>query len=129
MGFQLDGFADSNLDAEYLTYLVDQHWADQTDRYQRCWDYFRNPLIPAVGPSAAGLNASSRPYFQAQETGLPPRITGAAGWPVGEDADLRRKEVVIENDIAWRVQTSIDFLFGTPPVIRSLADQPLAAWN
>ncbi len=34
---------------------------------------------------------------------------------------------MIENDIAWRVHTAVDFLFGKPPVLRSLAtDQRLA---
>src|SRR5687768_5360095 len=35
--------------------------------------------------------------------------------------DIRRKEVVIENDIGWRVETMVDYLFGKPVVIRSAA--------
>ena len=120
MGFQLENFADGNLDSDYLTYLVDQQSTDVAKRYQRLWDYFRNPLIPALGAAADALNASSRPYFQAQEMGLPPRITGRAG-ANNHLTDLRRKEVVIENDIAWRVHTAVDFLFGKAPVIRSAA--------
>jgi hypothetical protein len=125
MSFQLASFADPGLDSDYLTYLVDQHAADLTERYQRLWDYFRNPLIPAIGPVADALNAASRPYVQAQEMGLPPRITGRAG--PQHVTDLRRKEVVIENDIAWRVHTAVDFLFGKAPVIRSLAAEPSTA--
>ena len=119
MSFQLENFADPTLDGDYLTYLVDQHSPDVAERYQRLWDYFRNPLYPAIGPAAEALNAASRPYVQAQEMGLPPRITGRPG--AQHLIDLRRKEVVIENDIAWRVHTAVDFLFGKPPVIRSLA--------
>jgi hypothetical protein len=125
MSFELQNFADPTLDSDYLTYLVDQHSADLTERYLRLWDYFRNPLIPAVGPVAEALNAASRPYVQAQEMGLPPRITGRAG--AQHLTDLRRKEVVIENDIAWRVHTAVDFLFGKPPIIRSLAAEPRMA--
>jgi hypothetical protein len=120
MGFQLENFADGDLDSDYLTYLVEQQSADVMERYQRLWDYFRNPLIPAIGAAAEALNAGSRPYFQAQEMGLPPRITGRAG-ANNHLTDLRRKEVVIENDIAWRLHTAVDFLFGKPPVIRSAA--------
>ncbi len=72
MSFQLESFADPVLDDDYMTYLVDQQSADVVERYQRLWDYFRNPLLPAVGTAAEALNASSRPYFQAQEIGLPP---------------------------------------------------------
>ncbi|MCJ7544400.1 MAG: phage portal protein [Phycisphaerae bacterium] len=125
MSFQLANFADPALDGDYLTYLVDQRWADVAERCQRLWDYFRNPLIPAIGPVAESLNASSRPYVQAQEMGLPPRITGRPG--AQHLTDLRRKEVVIENDIAWRLHTAIDFLFGKPPVIRSLSADPRMA--
>ena len=28
--------------------------------------------------------------------------------------DVQRKEVVIENDIAWRINVAVDFLFGKP---------------
>ncbi len=125
MSFQLGNFSDPTLDSDYLTHLVDRRAADVTERYQRLWEYFRNPLIPAVGPVAEGFNAASRPYVQAQEMGLPPRITGRAG--AQHLTDLRRKEVVIENDIAWRVHTAVDFLFGKAPVIRSLSADPRMA--
>ncbi|MFA6133381.1 MAG: phage portal protein [Phycisphaerae bacterium] len=126
MSFEIENFADEQLDAQYLAYLVEQQSAEQAQRYERLWDYFRNPLLPAVGAAADSLNSASRPYFQAQEMGLPPRITGLCqrGEPV---TDLRRKEVVIENDIAWRVHTSVDFLFGKAPSVRSLAGNPVQA--
>jgi hypothetical protein len=68
----------------------------------------------------SGVNESGRCYVQAQEYGLPARITGFAhsgraglfgARPV---KDIQRKEVVIENDIAWRINATVDFLFGKP---------------
>ena len=126
MSFELANFTDEQLDPDYLAYLVDQLAAEQAGRYERLWDYFRNPLSPALGVAAGAMNAHSRPYFQAQEAGLPPRITGVAHGLSGGEllTDLRRKEVVIENDIAWRIETAMDFLFGRKPTIRSLAEPP-----
>jgi len=118
MAFELAAFQDEQLDEAFVTYLIEQH-SPAAAQYGRLWDYFRNPLLPAArtGP------ACGRPYLQAQEVGLPGRITGAAR--PGEPAtDLQRKEVVVENDIAWRVQAMIDFLFGRTVTIRSLAGEP-----
>ncbi len=94
-------------------------------RYQRLWAYYRNPM--RVIGSAAG--AQDRPYRQAQEWGLPYRITGAragaAITPVDNDFHAAaRKEVVIENDIGWRIETIVDYLFGKPLVLRSAAVDP-----
>jgi len=123
MAFDLTNFYDKNFDAEYVTYLIDHQSIATASRLGRLWDYFRNPLVPALGTAANVLNANSRPYFQAQEAGLPARITGVERTPFGGErlTDLRRKEVVIENDIAWRINTMVGFLFGKPITIRSLA--------
>ena len=37
--------------------------------------------------------------------------------------DIQRKEVVIENDIAWRINAAVDFLFGKPISVASLAPE------
>jgi len=126
MAFELSSFQDPPLDPEYLAYLLDSQAPDQAVHYARLWDYFRNPIQPAVGLAAEALNTSSKPYFQAQEAGLPARITGLRRCGTGQEGltDLRRKEVVIENDIAWRIHTSVDFLFGKDVSIRSLAADP-----
>jgi hypothetical protein len=79
-------------------------------RLRRLWDYYRNPRVLASRID----NNSARPYRQAQEWGLPSRITGDA-----DDAEVTRKEVVIENDIGWRIDAMVDFLFGQPIVIGS----------
>jgi len=126
MPFELDKFQDAAVSADYLTYLVDRRWPDVQARHNRLWNYFRNPLVPAVGAVAGALNINSRPYVQAQEVGLPARITGMLHSQTGSQpmTDVQRKEVVIENDIAWRLNTMVDFLFGRAVTIRSLAARP-----
>lgn len=122
MTMNLTAFQDSAFDEDFLRYLIDQQAPVNRRRYGRLWDYFRNPRLPA--PPDDSL--SQRGYQQAQEEGLPPRIVGtdAHGRNV---TDVARKEVVIENDIAWRIETMIDFLFGKPVVLRSLAQDPTLA--
>ena len=87
-------------------------------RYGRLWAYYSNPMRPATDIT----EASERPYRQAQEWGVPARITGyrAGSDPLidGAWADQERKEVVIENDIAWRIDTNVDYLFGRMPVLQ-----------
>lgn len=95
-------------------------------RLDRMWAYYRNEIRAHATIDAS---ASDRPYRQAQEWGLPPRITGVT---VGEgvfetsstEEGITRKEVVIENDIGWRIDTQVDFLFGRPIVINSAAPDP-----
>jgi hypothetical protein len=93
----------------------------ERERYQRLWAYYRNPMRPYG--SGGGEAGSDRPYRQAQEWGLPSRFTGGSGGgDMGADGVMTlRKEVVIENDIAWRVDTMVDYLFGKPMVIASAA--------
>jgi hypothetical protein len=116
MAFKLDIFEDRQVDAAYLEWLVDEQSAVIRRHFGRLWDYYVNPTAEAGRP----VGESGRPYVQAQEYGLPARITalrrGLAGdvfasRPVRE---IQRKEVVIENDIAWRINALADFLFGKP---------------
>jgi hypothetical protein len=71
---------------------------------------------------------SDRPYRQAQEWGLPSRITGSRASVdpfTGQAVDgVARKEVVVENDIAWRIDAMVDFLFGKPFAICSTVNDP-----
>ncbi len=96
-------------------------------RYRRLWAYCRNPMRVC---GATPGSSSDRPYRQAQEWGLPQRITGVrsgstTGTFGGEVSDeIARKEVVIENDIGWRVEAMVDYLFGKPIVIESAAADP-----
>lgn len=98
---------------------VDDLLDDQALRYRRLWAYYENPmrLDPADSDSA-------RPYRLAQEWGVPSRITGRRGGEEPFDdapTGTARKEVVVENDIGWRIDTQVDFLFGRPLVLDSAA--------
>jgi hypothetical protein len=136
MGFELDIFEDKSLESDYLEWLVDTQSVEIQKHFNRLWDYYANPKVEMTGTGAADrkVNESGRCYVQAQECGLPARITGMVhtgrtgifgSRPVNE---VQRKEVVIENDIAWRVNAAVDFLFGKPVAIVSKSpDQPKSA--
>jgi hypothetical protein len=95
-------------------------------RFDRLWAYYRNPM--RVESTVVGDTAPQRPYRQAQEWGLPARITGVvAGENVFDGTvqpNVARKEVVVENDIGWRIETQTDFLFGRPIVLNSASPDP-----
>lgn len=110
MPLRLHDFAAASLDERTLSRALDAHARGTVPRLTRFWTYYRNPMLPG-GPSGEG----SRAYRLAQEAGLPPRLVGpqAPGQP--------RREIVIENDIAWRVQAMVDLLLGKPVRFRSTA--------
>jgi hypothetical protein len=122
MGFELDIFNDQQLDADYIEWLVDERSTDIHRQFSKLWQYYANPMLEAVGIGAVDkkVNSSGRCYFQAQEYGLPARITGLTHssmvglWGLQPVKDVQRKEVVIENDIGWRINAAVDFLFGKP---------------
>jgi len=125
MGFEIDIFntAENELNVDYIDWLVDEHSADIQKHFTKLWDYYSNPTFGLSDISSAydkRACESSRCYMQAQEYGLPARITGLVhcsnSGVFGGRAlkDVQRKEVVIENDIAWRVNAAVDFLFGKP---------------
>jgi hypothetical protein len=99
-------------------------------RLQRYYGYYRNPSYDLGGLLAAGpgVALTVRPYRQYQEIGLPARITGlrqgfeGSITPTGA-LEVQRKEVVIENDIAWRIGTLVDFTVGQMPVIHAAGAQ------
>lgn len=90
---------------------VEKHNADTLPRLRRLWSYYRNPMLPG---------RRGRWYRLAQEAGLPARVTGGHT-PALDDRALPRREVVVENDIAWRIHTMVDFMFGRPVRIASTA--------
>ncbi|MFI4860965.1 MAG: phage portal protein [Phycisphaerales bacterium JB063] len=92
--------------------LLGDHLQLKRPRLRRLWDYYRNPARSGRPDAAVGGHAL------AQADGLPARLRSVPG---------REREVVIENDIAWRVDTIVDFMFGKPPTIRSLAPDPKRA--
>ncbi len=115
-------------DPTLLQQAIDRLLGPGKSRFDRLWAYYRNPtrMSQTIDPSAA-----ERPYRQAQEWGLPTRVTGAiAGNNVFDSSPVNgiaRKEVVIENDIGWRIDMMVDFLFGKSLVINSSAPDPTRA--
>ncbi len=121
MGFELGMFG-IEIDADYLDWLVEEHWPGIQRHFVKLWEYYSNPTyeVGRAGASDRKVSEAGRCYVQAQEYGLPSRITGlvrtAGAGMFGARAvnDIQRKEVVIENDIAWRINAAVDFLFGKP---------------
>lgn len=103
---------------------IDRLLTCDAKRFRRLWAYYRNPILPR----AVDESASARPYRQAMEWGLPSRITGfhsgEAPDCISVASEINRKEVVIENDIGWRIDTMVDYLFGKPIVLNSAAPDP-----
>jgi hypothetical protein len=122
MGFDLDIFRDPQLEADYIEWLIDERSVDIQTHFAKLWEYYANPVYEACGNGTFDrkVNESGRCYVQAQEYGLPARITGFvhpadAGILGGRSVrEVQRKEVVVENDIAWRINAGVDFLFGKP---------------
>ena len=121
MGFDLRIFEDDRLEAGYLDWLTKERAGQVQRHFGRMWDYYANPMVEITAAGAGQRAAEAgRCYVQAQEAGLPARITGvvrnpAAGVFGGRAVrEIQRKEVVIENDIAWRINAAVDFLFGKP---------------
>ena len=106
MALELGIFEDAKLDAGFVQWLIDRQWPQTCRHFFLLWDYYQNPMTE-VGAGRC---------VQAQEAGLPARITGLTATPgavSGRSAGLvQRKEVVIENDIAWRINAMADFLLG-----------------
>ena len=133
MNLALAPFSDPSLEADFVEYLVREEAPDRALHLARLWAYYKNDLTPlgAGLPEAERTPdwaASARPYYQAQEFGLPARITGRSHLAYGGSGTVQpaitRKEVVIENDIGWRVDTGVHLLAGRAPVITSLARRP-----
>lgn len=119
MTMNFEKFNDPLLSEAFIEWLIEEQYPVISAHFSRLWEYYQNPLTDIRGVHGAGakFNASSRPYVQAQEQGLPARITGVMPHSgvvqsVGEASQIQRKEIVIENDITWRVNAMVDFLFG-----------------
>ena len=134
MAFDFRVFGSGQLDEQFVDWLVAERALDMALHYEKLWSYYHNEMreIAPVGMNTRG-SESARPYRQTQEYGLPSRITGMNyryyGGILGgtEVRGIERKEVVIENDIAWRIDTMVDFLFGKDTSIVSRAADPQRA--
>ena len=85
MKLDFANFGDPNLDETFVEHLIRDAAPGRAAHFNRLWAYYRNDLSPL----GAGLPfaerdrdwlASAKPYTQAQEFGLPARITGGRTW-------------------------------------------------
>ena len=98
---------DRGMPPALLDTLLRDHRHATLPSLRRMWRYYRNRRQDQAGSNGA----------LAQEEGLPARLRRALdGQP--------KREIVIENDIAWRIHTQVDFMFGRPVALQSLADDP-----
>lgn len=111
--YQLDAFAPLGLSDALLGVLIDEHEAIRRPRFERLWNYYRNTLAE---PDARGGSSG----YPAQAAGLPPRLSNLIQF----SRDSSPREIVIENDIGWRIQVLNDFMFPAPPRILSKAPDP-----
>lgn len=126
MPYSLGPFRDLNLDDALLSHLLTEHRAETMPRLERLWAYYRNPALNKPANPLASASSGSplrRRARLAQESGLPPRFSGAETSRLRDDRETSplAKEIVIENDIAWRVHAMVDVMFGQPVSIVSTA--------
>jgi len=95
---------------ELLDILLAEHITITRPALARLWAYYRNDALTPT-PSATG-DQSPRPRL-AQEQGLPDRLRKIKAGS--------QRDIVIENDIAWRIHALVDFMFGKPVVLQSCA--------
>ena len=108
------------LEQALLRLVIDEHRRGLAPRLERYWTYFRNAseavgVAPRSGGAAPGRR---RGCWLAFVTGADPRL---------DDRWRASPEIVIENEIAWRIQTMVDFLMGRALRIRSDAADPALA--
>lgn len=112
MGFQLDPFtATIGLTDSLLLWLIATHEDDAIPAYERYWRYYRNPCEAVTITDADGTRTRHLP---AQAHGLPTRLRRS-------EPGCPPKEIVIENDIGWRVQTLVDYIAGRDVTLLSTA--------
>ena len=117
MAYKLEAFSEIGLDESLLGVLLGEHERGRVPTLRRLWLYYRNPE-----ESRAGISGWDGRRRLAQEMGLPARLTGAPRDETAiDDRDMGRKEIVIENDIGWRVHAMVDFMFGKPIQVLSTA--------
>jgi hypothetical protein len=126
---RLQPFRDAGLNDAAVELAWREHATRRVPRFDKLWQYYRNELSSGTS-GGIGMGRARRAWYgQGQEIGLPARLRGMAGSTSGlggvggggvvggglvDDRLRGEKEVVIENDIAWRVHSMIDFLFARP---------------
>lgn len=100
---QVTSWPSQGLNAQEIDHLVAEHRHNRQPRFRNFWNYYRNPS------QKKGKGDSPR---LAQEAGLPARLSHHT-----HDTSHER---VIENDIAWRIDTLVEFMFGKPLTLQSV---------
>ncbi|MBX3379610.1 MAG: phage portal protein [Phycisphaeraceae bacterium] len=138
MAYRLQAFSDVGLNEASLALALREHETRTLPRLERLWTYYRNALEPVARAGTTTGTSSARWYSQPQEVGLPSRLT-RPGNAASDDRLRSPRELVIENDIAWRLHAMVDFLFAKPirfistartPAIRKAVESALdAIWE
>jgi len=97
----------SQTSASEVHHVLQHHLEKRVPKFRRLWQQYRN------APTFIG---TQRRLAQAGE--LPERLLKQP------NQGQSQREIVIENDIAWRVHAMVDFMFGKSPVIQSRAKDP-----
>lgn len=118
MGTAVTRNGQGSLGLDAVQRLLAAHEATTRPNLDLMWRYYRNPLTLSRSGDICGSGSSQR-YDMGQRVGLPARLIGRAD--AGLDDRSRTREVVIENDIAWRIHTMVDFMFGKPVRLVSTA--------
>ncbi|RMH23858.1 MAG: hypothetical protein D6693_10655, partial [Planctomycetota bacterium] len=116
MPIDLSPFADAGLDRPTLDALLDDHRAHGAPTLDRLWRYYRNPALLQRDPRTGAFRTRL-----AQAAGLPARLTRPLP---DDDRHHAEREIVIENDIAWRLHALLDLMLGRPPVLLSNSPDP-----
>jgi len=95
-----------------IDHLLERHQRVDHPRLIRLWDYYRNPARNDSGSTGT----ASRAHHLAQARGLPDRLRPN----LQAHPNREPRELVIENDIAWRIHTLVDFMFGKDFVLQSI---------
>ncbi|MBL1216998.1 MAG: phage portal protein [Planctomycetes bacterium] len=112
MSYHLQPFAQTGLDETLLEYLIKEHESQRVPAFERYWSYYRNSLQLIETRTQAGRREWA--WRPAQYDGLPTRLKSSeTGTPA--------KEVVIENDIAWRLHALVDYMAGREVQLASTA--------
>lgn len=112
MTYHLQPYSMIGLDDDLLDYLIREHESQRVGTFEQFWSYYRNPLRMIETLTRAGRREWV--WRPAQYAGLPSRLKSSeSGTPA--------KEVVIENDIAWRVQALVDYMTGREVQLASTA--------
>ncbi len=125
MPWDLSPFAETGLNAGLIECLLGEHERQVRPGLDRLWSYYRNPARPVAQVASGGAGPSAMGGVPGHAGGVTARrLAQAGGLPERlhtTDVDGRPKEIVIENDIGWRIDTLVDFLFGKPIRLLSTA--------